>query len=251
MPGEIVPSHHEDGGSGAAIDTEQPFSAAHAQAETTETGSPRRTSGTLRGLVIFIGVIVAMWQSALVARYSKTFPSSLVTGEHVPLSSASCTELLWVTRTSACVLIFMILVDVTLTLLSITPSMERKMENCISLVQLLDAIGGMVKLYITIVGILAIAAVSRDEVDHCPDLYYCAWWCFVGLYLVSMALGCCLLVFVAGLAAGTITGHQAARESLPLHMGPAAYGTTSTQPQAQRPDATVQPFMGQGHRLSD
>jgi len=190
-------------------------------------------------------VVIACWQAAILARYSLHFPSAIYTGDHVTLNT-SCADLFWVTRVSLVLSIILIGIDCAVALASMTIRLERNCQGCISVGTMAEGFGGLVKIYITVSGILAILGSNDRDVEQCSDLYNCAWWCFVGLYVVSAAVGCCICVFFFGLTAGAMAreapNSNPRREQLPPSVP--QYGTLGAIGRAE-----VQPFSGQGHKL--
>eukprot|EP00933_Yihiella_yeosuensis_P031102 TRINITY_DN2463_c0_g1_i1.p1 TRINITY_DN2463_c0_g1~~TRINITY_DN2463_c0_g1_i1.p1 ORF type:complete len:287 (-),score=31.44 TRINITY_DN2463_c0_g1_i1:118-885(-) len=192
-------------------------------------------------------LIIASWQAVLISKYSKTFPHSILTGEHTQLNK-SCSDLFWATDYSLLIAVFLILIDGTFVLVAFNPGLEDKLDGCIGLVRFFETVAGLLKLYVSIMGIFVIMGAKGSEIGDCYDLYYCAWWCFVGLLLLNALMGCCMIIFLAGLHLGRAS---AGAEGVSVNAAaPPMYGAVTGQP-GQPQAEVVTPFTGHGHRLGD
>eukprot|EP00931_Biecheleriopsis_adriatica_P009245 TRINITY_DN110327_c0_g1_i1.p1 TRINITY_DN110327_c0_g1~~TRINITY_DN110327_c0_g1_i1.p1 ORF type:complete len:262 (+),score=30.83 TRINITY_DN110327_c0_g1_i1:39-824(+) len=204
-----------------------------------------RRTGTARGSVTLLVMIIAFWQATVLRKYSKRFPESIFSGDHVQLNE-SCHVLFRVTSISVGLSALLICVDGILMAIAFA-GLEKKLDACVGVIRVVEGFANLSKLCITVAGISVLFSnVKEEEAAHCKDLFICAWWCFLGLYLASAAIGCCLLVFLAGISAGLVSAQAIQSRQFPQSgVGTAPYGTMDSNAQL------VQPFAGRGHRLSD
>lgn len=223
---------------------------------------PEPRGSSSNGFSTLVMLIIITWQGCMVSKYGMSFPGTILTGEHKPLNS-SCTNLFWITDWSLFLSLFMVVLDGVLTTIAVAPRLKERFAGCVSLAKFGEGFTGLMKTWIAIAGIVVILfRVDPKETHECRDLYQCAWWCFVGVLLVPVAMFCCFMAVVGTAStvaqavdadgAGLIDTGAGAGIGAPLGGHRASYGTgLIAQPQGPRmSEHTVQPFSGKGNKLA-
>jgi len=155
----------------------------------------QRPITNLFGLLLTIAVII--WQSITVGRYIAVFPSSLWNGTTQSTLNESCSGLFMVMHWTVFLTVFVVLAEMSMLLVILMPGVRICCLPCLGLCACADGVAQITKVVFAIWGIIEVLNAKKNEVTTCSDLYSCAWWTYLGFFLVSMAL-CCLCCCCCG-----------------------------------------------------
>mmetsp|Transcript_23717 Transcript_23717/g.68566 ORF Transcript_23717/g.68566 Transcript_23717/m.68566 type:complete len:198 (+) Transcript_23717:92-685(+) len=148
--------------------------------------------GSTNALSALATLLVLWWQSIVVARYIKDFPESLWTGEARFAMNDSCRSLLWVMRWTVLLSFFILIAEFVLACLFATPAIRSVCTPCIGLLAIADGVAQLAKFAMWIWGLAVLLNVDEHQAEACSDLALCAWWTYLGIFLVSLAVMCCV-----------------------------------------------------------
>uniref|UniRef100_A0A7S0AA08 Uncharacterized protein n=1 Tax=Pyrodinium bahamense TaxID=73915 RepID=A0A7S0AA08_9DINO len=228
----------------ATEDVETPLHGTDAQESRLRSAQQRVQLDGTSGFRVFFLIGVTVWQGLVLRRHSVSIQALILTGQHEKMNS-SCENIFWVLSWAFFLSLVMVLLNAALGAISLVPQLNLVR----GLVNAGKSLASIFEVSIAIWGIVVIAfKVRENDTLQCPELYACAWWCFVGFVLLPLVITGISCFFLAGFATGAAAAAQEAGARSSGFASAATYGSSGADPQPQVPTA-VQPFAGQPHRL--
>eukprot|EP00416_Gambierdiscus_australes_P025459 CAMPEP_0171066838 /NCGR_PEP_ID=MMETSP0766_2-20121228/7649_1 /TAXON_ID=439317 /ORGANISM="Gambierdiscus australes, Strain CAWD 149" /LENGTH=306 /DNA_ID=CAMNT_0011523029 /DNA_START=29 /DNA_END=949 /DNA_ORIENTATION=- len=205
------------------------------------------------GVRVFFLVAILAWQAWALGQHAPSLSALLVSGDHDYLN-ASCANVFWALQWSFRLSLIMLLLNLALGAINLLSCLDGLRD----LVKLGKFCTGCGEVFIAISGIVVINfKVQLNEAHACPELYHCAWWCFIGFVFLPVLVVCISCFFLAGYATGTADAQAAADAPdgswwtflRPSTGGPPTYGAAPPGQQDRHPGLQV--FAGQPHRLGE
>jgi len=140
---------------------------------------------------VALGIVATVWKNTMVTHYGTSFPSSLWTGKHVEMN-ASCRNMFRVVHWSAFFTLLCTVMELSMLVVLLVPKIRVLCVPCLVSCRCLDFIAWVCKLVLSVWGLIVVLfMVTQSECSTCHDLHLCAWWCYLGLFLMQLIFGCC------------------------------------------------------------
>lgn len=147
-------------------------------------------------LNILLSLIIICWQSTVVERYSLYWPGSLWSGHANVLLNQSCERIYFVMHWTLFWTYVSLFCEFLLLMVAFVPLIGLCCLPCMCCCVLGDMLGYLGKFGFAVWGFWVVLTVRSAETPGCQDLYSCAWWSYLGIFLLSIvfvALSCCIV----------------------------------------------------------
>mmetsp|Transcript_43417 Transcript_43417/g.100673 ORF Transcript_43417/g.100673 Transcript_43417/m.100673 type:complete len:184 (-) Transcript_43417:52-603(-) len=143
-----------------------------------------------RAINVGLTAVIIGWQALTVSYHSKSFPSTLWTGETNEVLNEACARVFFVMRWTVLLTFFIIVAKLFIALMQ---GIQACLP-CMTILAIMDIIAEIAKQLFFFWGLYVVLTTDEKQVQaQCPDLWTCAWWSFLGFLLLSLVFACCFV----------------------------------------------------------
>lgn len=163
--------------------------------------SPREHKAPCCGSCLIIApmVLISVWQATVVKKYSAVWPNAIWNGETVDMSDA-CKKLFLVIHWTLGLNLIITTLEAGALAVAVVPQLQAFFWACVYVSSAMECCAGLVRCALAMWGMLVVVGTNSKNCNKCMDLYDCAWWCFIGIFGLSLLVGSCLYCLASSFA---------------------------------------------------
>jgi len=142
-------------------------------------------------MILLPMVLISMWQALVVQKYSMLWPDAMWNWSSI-YSGQACRKIFFVIHWTLALNLIITTLEAIALVVTVVPQLHACFWPCVYLSSAMECCAGLVRCALAMWGMFVVAGTDSESCEMCRDLYSCAWWCFIGMFGLSLVVGSCL-----------------------------------------------------------